>query len=452
MGRKDSEKELIPSARRLIRSLRDVGYDFSAAIADLIDNSIEAGATLVTIDIEFDGDKSWVCIADNGKGMTAGELKEAMRYGSDREYTEADLGKFGLGLKTSSLSQCQRLTVASRTNSSGAGSQAFCWDLDHVEKTNRWTLLPIKVSDLDPSTRRRLRKGTGTIVLWQRLDRILGYNHPYGEFARKRLLSMCRDAEEHLGMVFHRFLSGQVANKQVTILINGNQIEPWDPFAPTEQKTKKLKQATIKVEHEGVIGKVTLQPYVLPHQDDFSSPAAFKNASGPSNWNQQQGFYVYRSGRMIQSGGWCRLRTADEHTKLARVALSFSPKLDEAFKINVAKMRVQLPASARDQIAELLKPVIKLAQDTYRRRKPPSRAMVNDLKGQSERVSSIPDSNSGKVRTAEQSYGQEERRWTWNEFCAELKNASETGEWDVVKRVLNRLRAIIGKEILDDIR
>lgn len=263
---------------------------------------------------------------------------------------------------------------------------------------------------------------------------------------------MCRDAEEHLGMVFHRFLSGQVANKQVTILINGNQIEPWDPFAPTEQKTKKLKQATIKVEHEGVIGKVTLQPYVLPHQDDFSSPAAFKNASGPSNWNQQQGFYVYRSGRMIQSGGWCRLRTADEHTKLARVALSFSPKLDEAFKINVAKMRVQLPASARDQIAELLKPVIKLAQDTYRRRKPPSRAMVNDLKGQSERVSSIPDSNSGKVRTAEQSYGQEERRWTWNEFCAELKNASETGEWDVVKRVLNRLRAIIGKEILDDIR
>lgn len=94
--------EVIPSARRLVRSLRDMGYDFTTAVADLVDNSLEAEATVVTIDVEFEGDESWVRIIDNGHGMTEEELVEAMRYGSDREYDDQSLGKFGLGLKTAS--------------------------------------------------------------------------------------------------------------------------------------------------------------------------------------------------------------------------------------------------------------------------------------------------------------------------------------------------------------
>ena len=108
--------EVIPGARRLIMSLRNMGYDFAQAVADVVDNSIEAGASLVAIDIEFDGDDSWVRIADNGKGMNAEQLREAMRYGAERNYDENDLGKFGLGLKTASMSQCQCLSVASRWN------------------------------------------------------------------------------------------------------------------------------------------------------------------------------------------------------------------------------------------------------------------------------------------------------------------------------------------------
>lgn len=106
--------EAIPSAKRLITSLRDLGYDFSQAVADVVDNSIEAGATVVSIDVEFDGDDSWIRIADNGKGMRPEQLREAMRYGAEREYEIDALGKFGLGLKTASMSQCQRLSVASR--------------------------------------------------------------------------------------------------------------------------------------------------------------------------------------------------------------------------------------------------------------------------------------------------------------------------------------------------
>src|SRR6184192_3049778 len=114
MARARDTVEVIPAAGRLVGSLRDMGYEFATAVADLVDNSIEAGATVVTVDIEFEGENSWVRIADNGAGMTSAALREAMRYGSSREYSANDLGKFGLGLKVASLSQCQRLTVASR--------------------------------------------------------------------------------------------------------------------------------------------------------------------------------------------------------------------------------------------------------------------------------------------------------------------------------------------------
>lgn len=317
--------ELVPSAKRLIRSLRDLGYDFAQAVADIVDNSIEAKASLVAIDIEFDGDDSWVRIADNGKGMKAEDLREAMRYGAERDYTKDDLGKFGLGLKTASMSQCQRLSVASRWNSDRADIAAYCWDLEHIEKTNRWEILPLERNGLGPTIRQPLKDKRGTVVLWQRLDRILGYAHPYGEAARKRLSQTCREIEGHLGMVFHRFLSGELEKKRFKLLLNGNEIKPWDPFCREESKTKKLQSFRIPVEHHGVSGIVSFEPYVLPHQDDFSSPDAFRLASGPGNWNQQQGFYIYRAGRMIQSGGWSNLRAPDEHTKLARIAVNFSP-------------------------------------------------------------------------------------------------------------------------------
>jgi hypothetical protein len=360
--------EVIPSAKRLIKSLRDMGYDFSQAVADIVDNSVEAKASVVAIDVEFNGNDSWVRIADNGKGMKPDELREAMRYGAERDYDSDDLGKFGLGLKTASMSQCQCLSVASRWNADRADVAAYTWDLEHIERTNKWEILPIDRDALDATIRQPLKEAPGTVVLWQRLDRILGYKLPYGEMAKKRLSQTCREIEQHLGMVFHRFLTGEARRKKFKLLLNGNDIKPWDPFCRSEPKTKKLQSITIPIEYEGVSGEVLIEPYVLPHQEDFSSTDAHRIASGPANWNQQQGFYIYRAGRMIQSGGWSNLRAPDEHMKLARIGVSFSPALDEAFKINVAKMRVQMPASIRDAVRDAIGPVMKLARDTYDRK------------------------------------------------------------------------------------
>lgn len=360
--------ELIPSADRVITSLRDLGYDFAQAVADVVDNSISAHATEIDIDIEFNGDDSCVAIRDNGHGMTGRELREALRYGSRRDYDTSDLGKFGLGLKTASLSQCQRLSVASRSKSNGAAISAYTWDLAHIIKSNRWEILPLPVKALPHQIRETLQQRPGTVVLWQRLDRILGCKHPYGAVAQKRLLQMCREIEGHLKMVFHQYLAGNVRGKRVNIRLNGNDLRPWDPFCESEKKTRRLPTEIFTIEHEGSRGTIRIDPFILPAQQEFSTPQAFKDAAGPLGWNLQQGFYFYRAERMIQSGGWSKVRVPDEHTKLARIAVHFTPELDDAFKINVAKMRVQLPAQLRDLIEERVSAIAKLARDAYDRK------------------------------------------------------------------------------------
>lgn len=359
--------EVIPSAKRMVRSLRDMGYEFATAVADLIDNSIEAKASTVWVNVEWDGAASRVLIADNGEGMAPDVLKEALRFGSERDYEDADLGKFGLGLKTASLSQCLKVTVASRRNPNRADITAYCWDVGHIEATNRWEILMVKSADLPVAARLHLKETTGTVVIWELLDRVLDYKHPDGEPARKHLLAMAREVEEHTGMVFHRFLGGEVRGKKLAIYVNDNKVQPWDPFARAEPATQQLEQKVFRLEGAKGRGDVTIEPFVLPSQSLFSSPEAFTRASGPRKWNAQQGFYIYRADRLVQSGGWCNIRQTDEHRKLSRIALSFNPRLDDEFKINVPKMRVALPGVVREEIEKWIRPAVKLAEEVYRK-------------------------------------------------------------------------------------
>ena len=253
----------------MVKSLRDVGYKFVTAVADLIDNCIEAKSKTVWVDVVWDGEDSYVSIADNGDGMPLATLKEAMRFGSERDYEGEDLGKFGLGLKTASLSQCERFTVASRSNPSRADINAYCWDVEHVEATNRWEILPVRTADLHEGVRQHLKDTTGTVVVWERLDRILGYKKPDGESARKQVHAMCRELEDHLAMVFHRFLAGEVRGKRLAIYVNENKVMPWDPFARKEDNTQILEVKTLKHEGSGGKGDVIVEPFVLPHQSRF---------------------------------------------------------------------------------------------------------------------------------------------------------------------------------------
>lgn len=437
--------ELIPSARRMMTSLRDMGYDFAAAVADVADNSIEAKAKSISIDVEFDGDESTVRIVDNGRGMKPADIREALRYGAEREYEETDLGKFGLGLKTASLSQCQRLTVASRSSKDRAEIAAYCWDMQHIQDTDKWEVLEVSRDAKPDLLRAPLIDHPGTVVLWERLDRILGYKHPYGEFAKKRLSAMCRELEQHLGMVFHRFIKGEAGQTKRRLRVNGNEVRAWDPFARDEPDTKVLDPVTLSYDRDGIQGDILIEPYVLPPQSQFSSPEAHSAASGPARWNRQQGFYIYRAGRMIQSGGWSNLRTLDEHTKLARIAVSFAPVLDEAFQINVSKMRVQLPQQLRDDFEALIAPVIKTAQAAYRKPKSQSRALMNAQTDGSHQPSGAgalgrPEAPpTASVRETQSDYASNEQRWTLDELRRAAERVATPQEQAVVRAVFARL-------------
>jgi len=350
-----------------MESLRDIGYELPAAIADLIDNSIDADATQVDVDVVFEGEDSWIRTADNGTGMPTSRMNEAMRYGTDRDYDEADLGKFGLGLKTASLSQCRRLTVATRTNPRRRQIEIRRWDLDQVMDEDRWQLLRLGTSEVRPEVVEPLQEATGTVVMWEQLDRVLDYKLPSGRAAETGLGAICRDIEAHLAMVFHRFLAQQARRAlPLSITVQGNPIEAWDPFARSESATQKLDRQTIALRHEGRTHTIRIQPYILPNQVQFSTTRAWELTSGPKKWNRQQGFYIYRGGRMIQSGGWNRLRTPDEHTKLARIAVDIPRAADHAFGINVSKMRVLIPAEVRAELKAIASAVANRGQAAYR--------------------------------------------------------------------------------------
>jgi len=366
-GRKPRVEQVVPAAARTISSLRDIGYELPQAIADLVDNSLEAGASLVDIDLHFEGTESWIRIADNGRGMDTTTLTESLRYGSVRDYDNEDLGKFGFGLKSASTSQCRRVVVASRRGKERARVEVRALDLDHIERTDRWEILVVEPDERPAHLVEPLLKNTGTVVLWEDLDRILDYKDPWGGWAHRKLLERAEAIAEHLGMVFHRFIAGQVRGKKLRIRVNGAVVEPWDPFCRNEQATTPLPEHDFRVASDQGMGIVHVSPYVLPDKSDFSDAAAWQRASGPLKWNRQQGLYIYRANRLIQWGGWSRIRTIDEHSKLARVALDFSPNLDAAFGINISKAIVKLPIDLRDDIEPVVNQVARIAGQRYRK-------------------------------------------------------------------------------------
>jgi hypothetical protein len=358
---------LIPSARRLMTSLRGLPYDLPGAVADLVDNSLDAEAARVDVDMGSDWRGAYVRIADDGLGMSERELDEAMRYGSARAYDLEDLGHYGLGLKTASLSQCRRLTVATRSTLRGR-VHIRRWDLDLVAEQDSWVLERPRGSDCRPELLEPLANRTGTVVLWEQLDRVLGERRLEGDAVRRRLHTAAEEIASHVAMAFHRFLAGETPGPRLTVAVNGQPLEAWDPFARSEPMTERLPSQALRLEYEGLAHRVRVQPYILPSQHHFSSPKAHVDAAGPNRWNRSQGLYIYRRDRLIQSGGWSRLRTLDEHTKLARISLDIPPAADGAFRTDVAKMRVGLPDELRPQLRALIAGVVARAQEIYRQR------------------------------------------------------------------------------------
>jgi hypothetical protein len=348
---------LPPSAADLLESMRALGYSFEAALADLIDNSLSAGARCV--DVRFSPyDVPYVAILDDGSGMTPEELTAAMRHGSrdPRLARDAgDLGRFGLGLKTASLSQCRQLTVVSRKEEQLSARR---WDLDHVARRQDWMLLKLSEAEIRslPLIDELVGQAHGTLILWQDFDRLGA-----GETSLERALGNRMDlAREHLALVFHRFLSAPVGAPPVAIAINRNPIRPVDPFLTGHRATQALPPEEFLIGGE----RVTVAPFILPHISKLGS-ADLELAGGEDGLRRNQGFYIYRNRRLISLGSWFRLVRQEELTKLARVRVDITNQLDHLWKLDIKKSTTYPPEALREGLKQIISRITEGSRRVY---------------------------------------------------------------------------------------
>ncbi len=359
-----------PDASRLIFGLRDTGYNVRTAAADIIDNSIAADADRIHVEIVLNADgKKFVYFADNGKGMDADSVHRAMRYGAPERENKESLGKFGLGLKTASSSVCLRYTVISRS----APEQALAkltWDLDHVAMAGTWEMLKEPVTADEQDVFEEMCGTTGTLVIWEKCDRILTKEYEPGSTQERSAISrLAESLSKHLSLVFHRFLdSGDPRERNVWITINQQPVEPWNPFYParSEQVLAEKKQSLEVEMPDGSVETATIRAWLLPHRLDMTKEEEKQHARIS---NRAQGFYVYREGRLIQDGGWLDVFGVPEpHYSLLRIEFDFGNKLDDAFRIDVKKSRILFHPELADGLYRLLLPIYREAGLRYRRK------------------------------------------------------------------------------------
>ena len=351
-----------PSAACLVASMRDLGYSLETAIADLIDNSISAGADAIDIVCGVAEAQPLVVILDNGSGMTGEELLNAMRHGtaSPRQVrSPRDLGRFGLGLKTASFSQCRSLTVVSKRNGVLCGAE---WNLDRIDAADEWVLSILDEADIQTLPYVERLAGGGTVVIWRELDRLV--EDETGN-RRDEIISEKLDVlDRHLALVFHRFLAGEIkGHPKISITVNGHAVTAFDPFCRKNPATQILPEEIV---HIGDVA-VRLQPYVLPHHSRLTA-SEYDFYQNRSDFISNQGAYIYRNGRLMAWGDWFRLIPKSEATKLARVQIDFPNSLDESWTIDIKKSRARPPLPVRERLRQIISQVTGRSTTVHRGR------------------------------------------------------------------------------------
>ena len=348
-----------PYAAALVEGHRDFGYSLETALADIVDNAITAGARIVDVVATTAAEEPWIALSDDGRGMAEPELVQAMRLGSKNPTDERDtkdLGRFGLGLKSASFSQCRCLTVLTRKN-----GEVCCarWDLDRVARRNDWSLELI--DNPETVTGYDLLPETGTVIVWQKLDRLSG---GYTRDKAKRTAHLNAEltrAEHHLRLVFHRFLDGTAS--LIKLSLNGRSLKPVDPMAATHPATQKDPNDTLHLGN----GTVHFRCHTVPHHKRMTKDA-WDEIGGRDGHLKSQGLYVYRENRLIIAGGWLGLTRQTELTKLCRIAVEIPNTMDSDWKIDVKKSSAQLPPAVRERLKRMVERFVGTSKRTYRKR------------------------------------------------------------------------------------
>lgn len=347
---------ITPHAPILVESTRSLGHSFESALADIIDNCISWGAENVHINFRSK-DNPYVAIIDDASGMNEDELVAALRYGSKSSLDsrpKTDLGRFGLGLKVASLSQCRRLTVVTKKDNI---IRAVRWDLDYVIKRKNWALIRLEENEINNLQHIDIlmNQKSGTIVIWENFDRLFKESaNPQKLFDEKIEI-----ARSHVALVYHRYLS---EIKPLKIFFNGLRVEAMDPFLEDNPATQPLPEQELVIDQ----CKIRVKPYVLPYVSKLSQ--SDRKLMVDSNLKHSQGFYVYRNKRLIIWGTWFRLINQFELNKLARVRVDIPNTLDSIWEIDVKKSTASLPDIVKHSLISIVKNTVGVSERVYRYR------------------------------------------------------------------------------------
>lgn len=353
------DKDIAPDPQ-LMESMRAVGYTLETAIADIIDNSVTAGGDQV--DVRFTASpQPRLAIIDNGSGMDHETLVHAMRLAGRPPSVHRephDLGRFGLGLKTASLSQARCLTVATKQ---GTALRAVRWDLDHLLDTRRWSLQLLDHSEVQvlPWVEQLTQYASGTLVLWENLDQI----HADPRLVESQLDELMIRARDHLSLVFHRFTGAVTAPlaKPLELRINGAPVQKVDPFLVGHRGTQQLQEEVIEVAGS----TVRVRPYTLPYIDKLTA-ADRRSALIAGSLRDSQGFYIYRAGRLVLWGTWFRIMPRDELGKLARVRVDMPNTLDHLWSLDIKKSSAAPPPEVTRRLKQIADRIVGPSKRVHR--------------------------------------------------------------------------------------
>lgn len=359
-------KKNIPKADSLMGSMRSIGYSFESAIADIIDNSISAHAKNIQLSFPTEASNCYVTIMDDGMGLNEEELFNAMRYGStacEERRKDDDLGRFGLGLKAASLSQCRILSVVSKK---GGNTSAFQWNYNHILKSGEWDLIILSKEERKslPSYDIFDEKTNGTLVVWQDFDVI---DKATNGQVFTTLCEYKESVTDYVSLIFHRFLN----THSLHIKLNQLNIEGLDPFLDSK-KEKVTRQKVINLaikDSNGCERIVKVQPVILPFYKDLTKKD-IKLLGGDENLRTKQGYYIYRNDRLIIWGTWFGLQRG-ELTKNARIKVDFPNSLDDIWKIDIKKQNASIPLQIRNSLKRAVTEAMNMSvkQQTHRGRK-----------------------------------------------------------------------------------
>jgi len=331
-----------PNPKSTINSYRSFGYNLSTAIADILDNSISADSNEIHLEYKWDGQNSFISVLDNGRGMNKEDLVVAMTPGSkdpEEERSEKDLGRFGMGLKTASFSQCKRLTCI--TKKQDYSTIKRCWDIDYINKQDEWQLLDYVSDNL--FLEKVNTQESGTLVLWEKLDRIVGKAETSNESVKSAFYQEMQNVKQHLSLVFHKFIE----SKRVKIFFQDEELESYNPFLLNLNPKPEMGQAE-------KFGNVEIIYFILPHMSEIGK-ADYENTGGSLGWFQEQGFYIYRGDRLLVAGDWLGLGKKRDYSKLARIAVSFSNINDFNWNLDIKKSTATPPIEIRRELGRIAK-------------------------------------------------------------------------------------------------